>query len=75
MHGRVRHGDYRARGGDLDQLKPSLNLGLVLGGVAGLRQRPARAALIRAFCAAGPRIARMGLRRLPDYTPTTLLTT
>src|SRR6516164_8204550 len=29
MHGRVRHGDCRARGGDLDQLKPSLNFGLV----------------------------------------------
>jgi hypothetical protein len=53
MHGRVRHGDYRARGGDLDQLKPSLNFGLVLGGVAGLRQRLARAALIRAFLRCG----------------------
>src|SRR6516165_3973460 len=29
MRGRVRHGDCRARGGDLDQLKPSLNFGLV----------------------------------------------
>jgi len=48
---------------------------LVLGGVAGSRQRPARAASIRTFCAAGPRVARTGPRLRTDYMSTTLLTT
>jgi hypothetical protein len=34
LHGRIRHGDCSARSGDVDQLKPSSNFGLVLGDVA-----------------------------------------
>jgi hypothetical protein len=34
LHGRIRHRDCSARSGDVDQLKPSSNFGLVLGDVA-----------------------------------------
>ena len=40
-----------------------------------MRQRPARAALIRAFCAAGSRICPHGAARRSDYISTTPLTT
>jgi hypothetical protein len=53
MHGRVRHGDCRARGGDLDQLKPSLKFRVGIRGEAAVsRQPPARLASTLTFCAA-----------------------
>ena len=75
MHGRVRHGDCRARGGDLDQLKPFIQFRV------GARRCRWLAPAART-CRINPRVLRCGAsncphgpRRRSDYRATTLLTT